>query len=612
MRRLFLVVFIIFSLSATPTLGGIPIHATESTAIVAAGPGGLTRVYGTDYASEIISSCNYDSYRGFVQGLSAIGSRFTRETANNLAARNWISEQLTTVSNNRVEVEIVGIHNNVVGLLPGYLPGEHPVFVVSAHLDTVEGSPGANDDASGVAVVLELARVMSEYEWPLDIYFVAFNDAVPPLLGVPNQGSDELAAIWESEGLDILALYNVDTILYPYRWAPPTERILLGYADLAQYQTSQYWAELVKMVGNLNANDIIGLRVSDDFPIWTQSDHYRFYQEGYRSVVCAHESGYFVDGVSGTVDDVYDYSRYDYYLGRSFAGIVGGSMAFTMSRSYGEKTRVYPQGTLHSASPRTFQIAITTPTTIDVFSRWWGGGAAFSIYSPTDALVDSVTFNNASAWEPRQVLSTSVTTPGLYRVIIGNLAQDSLGFEMEIAYDTDIDANGVLDRNEYWLETALFQADDDSDTLSNAMEIVLGTNINSADSDTDFMPDSWEYDQGFDPLDPSDASEDADADGLSNLNEYLNDLDPWNTDSDSDRIPDLWEVENGLDPLVNDADLDLDGDGKTNWEEYKEGSDPQSTEQETLNPLYLVVPSGAFVVALVGAFAYRKYSSLIT
>lgn len=569
-------------------------------------------MYGTDYTREIIYSCNFDSYRGFVQGLSAIGSRFTRDAANNLAARNWVSDQLTTVSNNRVEVEIVGSHNNVVGLLPGYLPGEHPVFVVSAHYDTAEGSPGANDDASGVAVVLELARVMSQYEWPLDIYFVAFNDAVPPLLGMPNQGSDELAAIWESEGIDILALYNVDSILYPYRWAPPTERILLGYADLAQYQTSQYWAELAKMVGNWSANDIIGLRVSDEFPIWTSSDHISFYQEGYRSVVCAHESGYFVDGVSGTIDDVYDYSRYDYYLGRAFTGVIGGSMAFTMSRAYGEKTRVYPEGTLHSSSSRSFQIAITTPTTIDVSSRWWGGSAAYSIYTPGDVLVDSVVFNNASAWEPRPVLSTSVTTPGLYRVVIANLDQDSLGFEMEVAYDTDIDANGVLDRNEYWLNTALFQTDEDNDNLSDALEIVLGTDIDSEDSDLDFLPDAWEYENGFDPLDPSDASEDADADGVTNLNEYLNDLDPWNSDSDFDKLPDFWELQNGLNPLLDDADLDLDGDGKTNWEEYKEGTDPQSTEEVTLNPLFYTVPSGAIVIVLVGLFAHRKYSSLIT
>jgi hypothetical protein len=261
---------------------------------------------------------------------------------------------------------------------------------------------------------------------------------------------------------------------------------------------------------------------------------------------------------------------------------------------------------------RTYRVAISTSTTINVSSRWFGGGAEFRIYSPTDALVDSVLFNDASAWESRPVLSTPVTTPGLYRIVIGNLAQDSLGYEIDITYDTDIDANGILDRNEYWLDTALFHQDDDEDLLSNAMEIILGTDNESPDSDTDYMPDAWEYEQGFNPLDPGDASADADLDGLSNLNEFLNDLDPWNPDSDFDKLPDLWEVENGLNPLLDDASLDLDGDGITNWEEYAAGSDPQTGEQETLNTLFIYIPSGAFIIVLVGAFVYRRYSSLIT
>ncbi len=612
MRRLLIVVLIIISLSCSSTLGGVTVEKTQPPAVVAAGTSGLTRVYGVDYSADIFASCRHDTYRGYVQGLSEIGSRFTRDTANNLAARNWISDQLITLSNDRIEVEIVGSHNNVVGVLPGYLPGDHPVFVISAHYDTQEGSPGANDDASGIATVLELARVFSEYEWPLDIYFVAFNDAVPPLMGLPFQGSDELAAIWESEGLDIYALYNVDTILYPYRYASPTERVLLGYADLPEYQTSQYWAELVKMVGSVNGYDVVGLRDSASFPIWTQSDHISFYQEGYRSVVCAHESGYFVDGVAGTSEDLYDFHRYDYYLARTFTSQIGAAIAFSMSRAYGESTHVYPTGLLMSGSSRTYRIAITTPTTIDVFTRWFGGGAEYRIYSPNDILIDSVLFNNASAWEPIQVLSTNVTSPGLYSVVIGNLAVDSLGYEMEIVYDTDIDANHVLDRNEYWLDTALFHADDDEDDLSNGLEIVLGTDVNSADSDSDTVPDSWEYEHDFDPLDPGDASEDADDDGLSNLNEYLNGLDPWNPDSDSDKLPDLWEVENGLNPLLDDADLDLDGDGLTNWEEYEAGSNPQMGEQETLSPLFIYVPSGVFIIVLLGAFVYRRYSSLIT
>ncbi|MGI5442929.1 M28 family peptidase [Streptomyces shenzhenensis] len=49
---------------------------------------------------------------------------------------------------------------NLVAELPGSGPG--PVVVVGAHLDTVQGSPGADDNASGVAAVLELARLLGQ------------------------------------------------------------------------------------------------------------------------------------------------------------------------------------------------------------------------------------------------------------------------------------------------------------------------------------------------------------------------------------------------------------------------------------------------------------------
>jgi hypothetical protein len=491
------------------------------------------------------------------------------------------------------------------------LPGEHPVFVVSAHLDSAEGSPGANDDGSGVALVLELARVMSQYEWPLDIYFVAFNAAVPPPFGMPFQGSNELAQIWEDDGIEILALFNVDSILYPYRWAESDERILLAYADEAPYQTSQYWAELAKMVGNLYGFDVIRPIASSTFPLWSQSDHIKFYQNGYESVVCAYESGYFVDTVSGTSSDVYTESGFNYPLGRVAAGIIGVSLAFSMSRAYGEKTRHFLDGTIYPQTNRTFPIAITAPTQLNVTSRWWGGGAAFTLFNPSSTEVDSLTSTNASAWEFSSVLSTTIAQPGLYQLEIRNIEDVYIGYEVVIEYDTDVDANGVLDRNEYWLDSALFHTDTDLDLLNDAMEIIIGTEVDDHDSDSDTMSDGWEHEYGFDPTDPDDASDDSDMDGVINSDEFLHGLNPLSSDTDLDLIPDLFELENGLDPLVNDADLDLDEDGRSNLVEFMEGTNPQIAEENPLLLTLVAIPTGAVLLIGAAAYLYRKYSNLM-
>ena len=62
---------------------------------------------------------------------------------------------------------------NVIGVLPGTVCPD-TAFIVGAHYDTVGGSPGADDNGSGVAAVLEIARVISSESFQPSIEFVGF------------------------------------------------------------------------------------------------------------------------------------------------------------------------------------------------------------------------------------------------------------------------------------------------------------------------------------------------------------------------------------------------------------------------------------------------------
>lgn len=70
---------------------------------------------------------------------------------------------------------------NVLAQLPGNDPSDTRVLIVSGHYDSRasdplnanSAAPGANDDASGTAVILELARVMSKHASPAKIIFAA-------------------------------------------------------------------------------------------------------------------------------------------------------------------------------------------------------------------------------------------------------------------------------------------------------------------------------------------------------------------------------------------------------------------------------------------------------
>ena len=65
-------------------------------------------------------------------------------------------------------------HHNVLGTLDGSDPGR-PWVVVGAHFDSVAGSPGADDNASGVAAMLEVARLLRRERLAATVQFVGFN-----------------------------------------------------------------------------------------------------------------------------------------------------------------------------------------------------------------------------------------------------------------------------------------------------------------------------------------------------------------------------------------------------------------------------------------------------
>ncbi len=84
---------------------------------------------------------------------------------------------------------------NIVGTKPG-TKDPHHVLVVGAHRDTVAGAPGADDNTSGVAVVLEIAEILRRTPLPATVRFVLFGAEEFGLLGsdyyVHHMGSDQV------------------------------------------------------------------------------------------------------------------------------------------------------------------------------------------------------------------------------------------------------------------------------------------------------------------------------------------------------------------------------------------------------------------------------------
>ncbi|MHA2142122.1 MAG: M28 family peptidase [Candidatus Thorarchaeota archaeon] len=545
MRRLWILSFLFILLLATPVIDqqGVIFLSSAPEDIVQPSD---DKVEGEDLSRIIHGLITQNSYRNFVRTFTENGSREisspTIFSQANADARSWLIQELDEISDGKIETEVIGEYMSVVGRLPGYL-GFGPVLMVGGHYDSVNGAPGANDDGTGVAAALELARVMSMFDWPLDIYFGFWNAEEIGLYGAAESAEE-----FRSRGIDILMYYNVDMLLVVDPTAPLDERVLLAYnSESPNYAIGQYWAELAKMMSKNVGYDMIRPVPSTSFGGWTRSDHAAFLSEGYERVMFAHESGFAYDSAYHQPTDTWDNPNYDYMVATELVASIGASMAFTMSRVHGQKTRLHYSGStpLGFTSEYYFAISLATKFTI---TGTLNQDTEFSIYLPDGGLKEATTVDSTFHGEDT-FLDVNLLTKGLYKLVIDNQGIDRLDFSIDVEYETDVDGDTRPDSLGFWLDQALFEVDSDMDGMSDAQEMIAGTNIWDSDSDDDIMTDGWEFDHGLDPL-VNDSALDLDEDGLTNLDEFYILTNPSNVDTEGDLCPDGWEVNYDLDPLI--------------------------------------------------------------
>lgn len=184
---------------------------------------------------------------------------------------------------------------NLEVVLPGRQRPDESI-VVGAHYDTVLGSPGADDNASAVAALIEIARQLKAHRPACTLKLVAFVNEEPPFFFWGEMGSKQYARAARSRRENIRLMISLEMLGY-YRDEPRSQ----GYPPLFRYFYPDR-GNFIAFVSNYRSRH--GMRRAaqafqshSDFPLETTatfgwipgvawSDHISFWRTGYRAFMC--------------------------------------------------------------------------------------------------------------------------------------------------------------------------------------------------------------------------------------------------------------------------------------------------------------------------------------
>ena len=194
------------------------------------------------------------------------------------------------------------------------------LVVVGAHYDTVPGSPGADDNATGVAAVLEIARAVAQARPDRTVRCAFFVNEEPPWFQTPDMGSLHYARGLRARGAEVAAMLALESIGY-YDDGPASQRypfpLGLAYPDRGNFlgfvSDLRNRGLLHRVVGSFQrhtAFPVVGAAVPAFIPGVSWSDQWAFWQEGYPAIM-ATDTAPFRYPAYHTEADTPDRLRYD-------------------------------------------------------------------------------------------------------------------------------------------------------------------------------------------------------------------------------------------------------------------------------------------------------------
>jgi len=204
------------------------------------------------------------------------------------------------------------------------IPGNRPkIIVIGAHYDSVFGSPGANDNGTGVAATLALARRFASARPKHILRFVAFVNEEPPYFLSGEMGSQVYARRCKERGDKIYAMISLETIGYfsdaPNSQTYPSPGLGMFYPKVGNFigfvSNVHSRALLRRVITLFRENAKIpseGASLPAFIPGVSWSDQWSFWQHGYPAIMVTDTAPFrypYYHSSSDTPDKL-DYDRF--------------------------------------------------------------------------------------------------------------------------------------------------------------------------------------------------------------------------------------------------------------------------------------------------------------
>jgi hypothetical protein len=251
---------------------------------------------------QMINKVNHSILYGYLEKIVSFGTRFTG-TENISKAATYINEEFLSFgldsyidqwSHKDPFDKNLFTCKNVIATLNGTDPSSDAVFVLTAHLDTKGNSVGANDDSSGVAAILTIAKIINKYQFEHTIKFVIVSGEE-----IGTLGSFDYVSKAYSRNENIIANLNVDTM----------GNTTCGHILQIPAPTRSYWLYYyAKDINNKYENYIdMKVQLTGDYPM----DCFSFFDYGFDTISFIQPRGF--EYPLHSPDDTLDKIVYPYY-----------------------------------------------------------------------------------------------------------------------------------------------------------------------------------------------------------------------------------------------------------------------------------------------------------